>query len=480
MDIRHLLPVTLLLIAAILAAGCTGTLGSNAGTPVGTPIPVPTTNGMNPSISPERIATTPELALFVANAAAFAREHGRERAITAFNDPNGSFVIGNVQVFAIDYDGILLADAGEPGAVGTNILNMTDSFGISLVQNLAETARFGRGYVSYTYRNPATGNAFEPRIAVVEDIDGTYFVGAGLFASDGEIYPSTNLDTYSQPPGVEDLVMYVKDAVAYAREKGKEKALAAFNDPKGRFVKGELVMMAFDYNGTNLAAPPYSAELPKYHINLINYQDPDGVETIRGMRDLAKEGGGFLYTVAKIDANGRDIFVPKIDYAEPVDDTWWIFSGIIVPEYTRITHGNLTGIQLRHFTRENLYQRVNEAVAFAHANGKEKTLEEINDPEGRFVTGDLFVWASTSEGVLLADPFWKSGIGMNHMEYADQYGMKTTLVGIQAMESGTGFSRALFPDTAMNETESVQKLIYMKAVDDTWWIGSGIYGIDVK
>jgi signal transduction histidine kinase len=66
------------------------------------------------------------------------------------------------------------------------------------------------------------------------------------------------------------------------------------------------------------------------------------------------------------------------------------------------------------------------------------------------------------------------------MEYADQYGMKTTLVGIQAMESGTGFSRALFPDTAMNETESVQKLIYMKAVDDTWWIGSGIYGIDVK
>lgn len=475
-----MLLVTVLLIAAILAAGCTGTIGPKAGTPVGTPIPVPTTNGVNISPHPERITTTPELALFVANAAAFAREHGKEKAISAFNNPNGSFVIGNVQVFAIDYNGTLLADAGEPGAVGTNIMNMTDSFGVSLVQDLAETARFGRGYVSYTYRNPVTDNAFEPRIAVVEDVDGTYFVGAGMFASDGEIYPSTNLDTSAKPPAVEDLVRYVKDAVAYSRENGKENALSTFNDPNGRFVQGELVMMAFDYNGTNLAAPPYSPELPEYRINLINYQDPDGVKTIRGMRDLAKEGGGFLYTVVKIDVNGRDIFIPKIDYAEPVDDTWWIFSGIIVPKYTRVIHGNLTGIQIRYFTRENLYQRVNEAVAFAHANGKEKTLAEINDPNGRFVTGDLFVWASSSEGVLLADPFWKSGIGVNHMEYADQYGMKTTHIGIEAMESGTGFSRALFPDTAMNGAESEEKLIYMKAVDDTWWIGSGIYGIDVE
>lgn len=58
--------------------------------------------------------------------------------------------------------------------------------------------------------------------------------------------------------------------------------------------------------------------------------------------------------------------------------------------------------------------------------------------------------------------------------------MKTTQVGVEAMKNGTGFSHALFPNTAVNGTADVPKLIYMKAVDDTWWIGSGVYGIEVR
>jgi len=82
-------------------------------------------------------------------------------------------------------------------------------------------------------------------------------------------------------------------------------------------------------------------------------------------------------------------------------------------------------------------------------------------------------------GTLLADPFWKSEIGRNHIDYTDRYGMKTTRVGIEAMKNGTGFSHALFPNTAVNGTAEVPKLIYMKAVDDAWWIGSGVYGVEI-
>jgi hypothetical protein len=433
-----------------------------------------------PYAPPVKITSTPQLIPFVANAAEFARENGRVKAIAAFNDPNGSFTIGRLHVFAIDYNGTIIADSGEPAIVGTNIGIMTDSFGIPITANLAETARFGRGYVSYTYPNPEKNNSFEDQIAVVEDVDGTYYVAAGIFASEGEIYPSTRLNTPAKQPGPDDLVAYVKSAVVYARENGKEKALAAFNNPQGQFVQGELVMMAFDNNGTNLAAPPYSPELTKYRINLINYHDPDGVDTIRGMRDIAKKGGGFFYTVANVNVNGKEVYVPKIDYAEPVDGDWWVFSGIIVPEYTRIGNGTLDGIHVRNHTRGDLYELVNRAVAFAKINGKEKTFGEIDNPGGQFVQGDLFVWAESSNGTLLADPFWKSGIGTDQLDYTDQYGMKTTRVGIDAMENGTGFSHALFPNTAMNGTADVPKLIYMKAVDDTWWIGSGVYGVEVK
>lgn len=422
----------------------------------------------------------PDLVAFVADAASFARANGRERAFTAFNNPNGSFVIGNVHIFAIDYNGTLHADPKEPGLVGTNIRNLTDSFGIPLVQNLAETARYGRGYVSYAYPNPEKNMSVEPEIAVVEDVDGTYFIAAGMFASEGQVYPSTMLNTSGTPPGTGDLVSFVKSAVSYARAHGKENALAVFNDPNGPFVRGELVMMAFDYNGTSLASPPYSPELPKYRINLINYHDPDGVDTIRGMRDIAMDGGGFFYTVAKLDVNGKEVYLPKIDYVEPVDRDWWIFSGIIVPEYASSNATDLAIFTVRNHTREELYDRVNQAVAFARANGKEKTLAEINNPDGRFVTGDLFIWAESIDGTLMADPFLRSMDGTNLIDYTDRYGMKTTRVGIQAMQNGTGFSHALFPDTAVNGTKEVPKLIFMKPVDDTWWIGSGIYGIGMR
>jgi signal transduction histidine kinase len=456
---RYLLIAAMVLVSALLAAGRTTT---HEAAPAG------------PG-APETITTTPELIDFVSGAASCARENGRESAIAAFNDPDGAFVVGNVQVFAIDYDGTLLADSAEPEIVGTDISGMTDTFGIPLVRNLAETARFGRGYVSCTYQNPARDNAWEPRVAVVEDVDGTCFVGAGIFASDGEIYPSVTLDESKTPPHVDDLVAFVQDAVATSRENGKAKAVSLFKKPGNG-----LSIAAFDYNGTTIVAPPYSPELSEYHVNLINFHDPDSVAAIRGLRDLARDGGGFLYTVVKVDTGGKVVYVPRIAYAEPVDDEWWIYSTIIVPGYAGIATGDLSGFPVRNHTREELYDRVARAVEFAKAGGMEKTLAEINDPEGRFVTGDLFVWAESSDGTLLADPFWKSAIGENEWEYTDAYGVKVTQVGIQAMENGTGFSHAIFPNTAVEDAPDQHKLIFMKAVDENWWIGSGIYGLEVE
>jgi hypothetical protein len=38
----------------------------------------------------------------------------------------------------------------------------------------------------------------------------------------------------------------------------------------------------------------------------------------------------------------------------------------------------------------------------------------------------------------------------------------------------------MFPDTSAGKTASVPKLVYMRAVDDTWRIGSGICGVQVR
>lgn len=470
------LGATVCVILLVLSTGCTNGPGTGNGTPAA---PGTVVSTGTPGTGTGPITTTPALAAFVAGAAEFARENGHSKALAAFNDGKGRFVSGNVHVFAVSYNGTLLADPAEPGMVGKNIREMRDSFGTPFVQNFAETAGYGRGYVSYTYPDPLRNNTYGPRIAMVEDVDGTYFVAAGLSAPEGEVYPSVVLDTPGGSPAVSDLVAYVKGAVAFAKENGKEKALQAFNNKTGRFVQGELVTLAFDYNGTNLAGPPYSPELSKYHINLVNYHDPDGIDTIRGMRDIAREGGGFLYTVAKVNVDGKDVYLPKIDYAEPVDRDWWLFSGVIVPGYFGITAADLPKLQVRNHTKEELYDLVNRTVAYAHVNGKEKTLAAINDPNGPFISGDLFVWAESADGTVLADPFFKSGIGENFIGFTDSNGVKTTQVGISSMKDGTGFSHAMFPNTALNGTAEVPKLIFMMPVDDSWWIGGGVYGVQV-
>jgi len=469
----HLLSVLLVILLCIVTAGCIQFQGENNSgqAPFAASIPIPKiTTG----------ATTPEeLINFVNFAVSYARENGREKAVAAFNDPNGLFVQGDVYVFSEDYDGTALAEPFHHELVGRNVRNLTGRLGVPLVRNLAETAQYGIGFVSYDYPNPKNNNAIEPKLSVVADVDGTYYVGAGTYAGSGKIFPSTVIGPATRDYTVGDLTAFVKQAVSYARTNGKEKAIAAFGAPSGQFIDGELTIMAVDYNGT-VIANAISPDMAKNQINLINYHDPDGVPTIREMRDLARNGGGFSYTVAAVTKDKKTYYAPKIDYAEPVDDTYWIFAGIIIPEYEQLREGDLTGIVVRNHTRTEMYDLVNRAVSYAKTNGKEKTLTEINNPTGQFLNTDLFVWAETFDGTVLADPFWKDGIGNNYLNYTDPYGAKTTVVGINAIRSGTGFSHAMFPDTAANHTTSIPKLVYMKPVDDTWWIGSGIYGVQVK
>ncbi len=213
--------------------------------------------------------------------------------------------------------------------------------------------------------------------------------------------------------------------------------------------------------------------------NLLSYNDPDVVNTIRGMRDLARTGGGFLYTVAKVTVNESDVLVPKVNYAEPIDDTWWLFAGVVDPAYAEVAAGNLTGIPRRQHTRAELHALVSRAVDYAGTNGTARALAAIDDPAGPFVDGDLFVWAEGTKGTVIADPFWKEGIGLDYLDVTDENEVKTTRIGIDAMRNGTGFSHVLFRETALNGTAPVPKLVYMKAVDDEWWIGGGVYGVEV-
>jgi signal transduction histidine kinase len=130
--------------------------------------------------------------------------------------------------------------------------------------------------------------------------------------------------TTPQSSSKEAMVAFVKEAVAYAHTHEKNATLAEFSNPNGSFVRGDLYIYAYDFNGTTIAHP-FSPE--KLGVSRINEPDALGTLFITNLRNAAVNGSGFAEFSYKNPAN-RSIVEKKLGYVEKVDDDWWLGSGI--------------------------------------------------------------------------------------------------------------------------------------------------------
>jgi cytochrome c len=84
----------------------------------------------------------------------------------------------------------------------------------------------------------------------------------------------------------------VDKAVAHIKQVGVEQAFKEFNDPAGVWVKGELYILAYDFQGNNLvlgANPKMNGK------NLWDIKSPDGKFVVREFVDLVKaKGSGWV------------------------------------------------------------------------------------------------------------------------------------------------------------------------------------------
>jgi len=118
---------------------------------------------------------------------------------------------------------------------------------------------------------------------------------------------------------------------------------------------------------------------------------------------------------------------------------------------------------------------VKKAVAYMKEVGKEKALAEFNDPKGKFVEKDLYVWATGLDGTNLSHPFTPALIGKNMMELKDADGkpfVKERIEIVKSKGSGTIQYRWTNPQTKKVE----KKEAYFEAVPGTdLFINCGYY-----
>jgi cytochrome c len=108
----------------------------------------------------------------VDNALKYCKDHGKEKAIEAFNDSKGQFVNGELYIFMFDTEGLCLAHGYNPKLVGKNLNDLKDANGVLFIQQFAKMVKNGGGWVDYQWTNPETKKV-QDKSSYVKGVEGT-------------------------------------------------------------------------------------------------------------------------------------------------------------------------------------------------------------------------------------------------------------------------------------------------------------------
>jgi signal transduction histidine kinase len=398
-----------------------------------------------------------ELVSFLEEARNYTLNNGMDEALKAFSDPKGEFVRGDMYIFAYDFNGTLLAHPYLHNLIGRNNLDLVDQNGVPFIKNLMEVAKHGNGFACNVYPNPNKSNQTELKLLYAQKVDDGLWIGSGIYLPGG--FPLFSFEDQH------NLKAFVDEARGYALKNGRDKALQVFNDPEGEFVRGDLYIFAYDFLGNQLSLP-FQPEL--VGTNRLEAVDPNGVAFARDNLDLARNGSGQIYYIyPNPKENMREEL--KLSYATSVDDSWWLASGIYSSSSTA---GNLSAMKPR--SREELKTFVDEARSYALVVGKDKALKDFMDLNGSWVRGDVYIFAQDFNGTALCLPYLPQEVGTNRLDIQNDQDVYINREMQAIAAKGGGFYEYRWRNPISNRSEP--KMSYVSKVDDTWWLGAGIYG----
>jgi len=124
-------------------------------------------------------------------------------------------------------------------------------------------------------------------------------------------------------------------------------------------------------------------------------------------------------------------------------------------------------------TKEEAEALVKKAINMIKTEGKEKAFAEINNPKGKFVDRDLYIFVYDLNGKCLAHGFNSKMIGKDLLEMKDADGRYFVKERIEiAKTKGKGWQDYKFTNPLTKKIEL--KTAYIEKVDDLI-VGCGVY-----
>lgn len=277
---------------------------------------------------------------------------------TTFSYPTGSFVLGDLYIYAVSFEGVMLANGDRPGLVGTNVLSATDEKGVFINQEIIKRLKNSDSgiWIEYWSKN-AQKLTFAKKVTDKEGKN--YFIACGY-------YPG-------QTP--EKTVELVKTGYEYLKSHGLSISAREFNARKSnRFKSGDLYLFVYDPKGTLIA---HGDNPDLVGINQWDLADEDGKLYVQQMIKKAQEGGGWVDY--KLKNNFESAYVEEVDLGT---DSFIIGSALYPVS-----------------KRETALLLVRSAANYLQTHSVLQSFEAFSDTNGKFIRGDLGVFVLDFNGI---------------------------------------------------------------------------------
>jgi cytochrome c len=116
-----------------------------------------------------------EATALVDKATAFYKANGKDKAFAEFSNSKGPFVKGELYIFILDLNGVVLAHGANEKLINKDLSQLKDVDGKLFIQEALQTAKSkGSGWVDYKWTNPTTKKV-EGKSTYVKKVDEIIF-----------------------------------------------------------------------------------------------------------------------------------------------------------------------------------------------------------------------------------------------------------------------------------------------------------------
>lgn len=352
-----------------------------------------------------------------------------DEVFSTLSYPAGRFVMGDLYLYSVDFNGQMMANGDRPGLIGTNVWEVRDAEGKFVNQEIVNRLKkTDEGvWVEYRSKNASKSTYAEK----VTDLTGRqYFIACGYYPT---VTPSKAVDL-------------VKNGYEFLKKHGLSAAVQEFSSRQSdQFRYGDLYLVLWNMKGTVMA---HGANLDSIGINQYDLKDEDGKFFVREIIEKANRGGGWVDF--KMKNAFQSIYVEKVELGS---DNFVIGSGL----YPISKH-------------ETALLLVRSAAGFLRVNSEEAAFTAFSDPNGKFVRGDLYVFVIGFDGIAKV---W----GDNHeltwrnvMDARDDNGKPYVQVFINTVKQGPG--QVTY---RMNGFDRVALLEMVEKDGQQYVVGTGYY-----